>query len=62
MGNETYMREEARGVWLPTTFEAVLNYCKATRGEPGCLKYAFSVDVTDPGSRTVGPGATDDCE
>jgi len=24
MGNETYMREEARGVWLSTTLEAVL--------------------------------------
>jgi len=29
--------------------DAVGKMEQATRREPGCLKYAFSVDVTDPG-------------
>jgi quinol monooxygenase YgiN len=29
--------------------DAVAKMEQATRREPGCLKYAFSVDVTDPG-------------
>ena len=29
--------------------DAVSKMEQATRREPGCLKYAFSVDVTDPG-------------
>ena len=29
--------------------DAIKKMEQATRGEPGCLKYAFSVDVTDPG-------------
>src|SRR5262249_23329657 len=29
--------------------DAVAKMEQATRREPGCLKYAFSIDVTDPG-------------